>query len=89
MNWLYDTFFQPTVIQAAIVISAVCAAGLYLGKLKILGISLGITFVFFIGILAGHFGLKLNEDMLSFAQNFGLIVFVYTCLLYTSDAADE
>ena len=78
MNWLYDTFFQPTVIQAAIVISAVCAAGLYLGKLKILGISLGITFVFFIGILAGHFGLKLNEDMLSFAQNFGLIVFVYT-----------
>ena len=59
-------------------LSLVCAAGLYLGKIKFFGISLGVTFVFFIGILAGHFGLKINGDMLDFAQNFGLIIFVYT-----------
>lgn len=78
MNWFLETLTQPTVIQAAIIISAVCALGLYLGKLKFFGISLGVTFVFFIGILAGHFGVRLNKDMLSFAQNFGLIIFVYT-----------
>lgn len=65
-------------IQAVVVISIVAAVGIYLGRLKLFGISLGITFVFFAGILAGHLGIVLNKDMLAFAQNFGLIVFVYT-----------
>ncbi len=65
-------------IQAVVVISIVAAVGVYLGRLKIFGISLGITFVFFAGILAGHFGIVVNKDMLTFAQNFGLILFVYT-----------
>lgn len=78
MNWLQETLFQPTVIQAVIVISIVCAIGLYLGRLKFFGISLGVTFVFFVGILAGHFGITVNKDMLAFAQNFGLVIFVYT-----------
>lgn len=65
-------------IQAVVVISIVAAVGVYLGRLKLFGISLGITFVFFAGILAGHFGIVVNKDMLAFAQNFGLIVFVYT-----------
>ena len=69
---------KPTVIQAIVVISMVSAIGLSLGRIKIFGISLGITFVFFTGIVAGHFGIVLNEDVLVFAQNFGLILFVYT-----------
>lgn len=78
MNWLQDTFLQPTMVQAVAIISIVSAIGIYLGRLKIFGISLGITFVFFTGILAGHLGIEVNKDMLCFAQNFGLIVFVYT-----------
>ena len=78
MNWIQETFLQPTMIQAVAVISIVCAIGVYLGKLKMWGISLGITFVFFAGILASHFGVVVNKDMLLFAQNFGLIIFVYT-----------
>lgn len=78
MNWLQETFLQPTMVQAVAVICIVCAIGVYLGKLKICGISLGITFVFFTGIIVSHFGIVVNKDMLTFAQNFGLIIFVYT-----------
>lgn len=78
MNWIQDTFLQPTMIQTVAVICIVCAIGVYLGKLKYKGVSLGITFVFFTGILVSHFGVVVNSDMLSFAQNFGLILFVYT-----------
>lgn len=78
MNWLHDTFFSPSMIQAVIIISLVSALGLYLGRIKIFGISLGITFVFFAGILAGHLGIVVNKDMLYFAQSFGLILFVYS-----------
>lgn len=78
MDWLINAFLEPSMIQTVILISLVAAVGLSLGKIKIFGISLGITFVFFAGILAGHFGLAINKDMLSFAQNFGLIIFVYS-----------
>ena len=74
MNWLLETLAEPSMIQAVAVISIVAAVGVYLGRLKIFGISLGITFVFFAGIMAGHLGITVNKDML----NFGLIVFVYT-----------
>lgn len=78
MNWLHDAFLTPSMIQAVIIISLVAALGLYLGRMKIFGISLGITFVFFAGILAGHLGVVVNKDMLYFAQSFGLILFVYS-----------
>ncbi|WP_293672233.1 putative transporter [uncultured Parabacteroides sp.] len=77
MDWLHEAFLEPTMIQAVIMISLVSAVGLYLGRIKIFGISLGITFVFFAGILAGHLGVVVNKDMLYFAQSFGLILFVY------------
>lgn len=77
MDWLHEAFLEPTMIQAVIMISLVSAVGLYLGRIKIFGISLGITFVFFAGILAGHLGIVVNKDMLYFAQSFGLILFVY------------
>lgn len=78
IDWLYEALREPSVLQAVIVISIICAIGLWLGKVKIFGISLGITFVFFTGIIAGHFGISVNKDMLYFAQNLGLILFVYT-----------
>ena len=77
MNWLQEAFLEPTMVQAVIIISLVSALGLYLGRIKIFGISLGITFVFFAGILAGHLGIVVNKDMLYFAQSFGLLLFVY------------
>lgn len=77
MNWLQEAFLEPTMVQAVIIISLVSALGLYLGRIKIFGISLGITFVFFTGIFAGHLGIVVNKDMLYFAQSFGLILFVY------------
>ena len=77
MNWLIDIFTEQTFIQAILIISLICAAGLGLGNIKICGVSLGVTFVFFAGIIAGHFGLAVNPDMLMTIQNFGLIPFIY------------
>ena len=77
MNWFIDIFTQQTFVQATLVIALICAIGLALGQIKIKGISLGVIFVFFAGILAGHFGLKVNQDMLTMLQNFGLILFIY------------
>ena len=60
-----------------VVLSLISAIGLGLGKIHICGISLGVTFVFFAGILAGHFGLSIDPQMLNYAESFGLIIFVY------------
>lgn len=77
MNWFIQLLTEQTFIQAVLVISIICACGLALGKIKIFGISLGATFVFFSGIIAGHFGLSINPQMLAVMQNFGLILFIY------------
>ena len=77
MNWFTELITTPDFTQAILVLSLICGAGLAMGKIKILGISLGATFVFFAGILAGHFGLAVNPDMLIALQNFGLILFIY------------
>lgn len=77
MNWLTETLLLPSSIQAVIVLSVVSAIGLQLGKIKIFNISLGITFVFFVGIIVGHFDLDMNKDMLQYAQNASLVLFVY------------
>ena len=77
MQWFIDIFTEQTFIQAILVLSLISAVGLLLGRIKFFGISLGITFVFFAGIAAGHFGLNIDPSMLSLAQNFGLILFVY------------
>lgn len=77
MNWFTELITTPDFTQAVLVLSLICGAGLAIGKIKIFGISLGATFVFFAGILAGHFGLAVNPDMLIVLQNFGLILFIY------------
>ena len=64
-------------MQAVVVLSLISAIGLGLGKIRICGISLGVTFVFFAGIIAGHFGLSVDPQMLNYAESFGLVLFVY------------
>lgn len=78
MDWLTDTLFAPTAVQAVIVICLICALGLAFGNIRFRGVSLGVTYVFFIGILAGALGLQVDSQMLSYAESFGLILFVYT-----------
>lgn len=77
MDWLENLFFEQTPLQALMVLGLIIAVGLGLGKLRIGGISLGVTFVFFAGILAGHLGLAIDPAMLSYAESFGLVLFVY------------
>lgn len=77
MEWLYSLFVEHSALQAVVVFSLISAIGLGLGKIHICGISLGVTFVFFAGILAGHFGLSVDPQMLNYAESFGLVIFVY------------
>ncbi len=77
MEWINSLFFTPSAVQTVVIVSLICALGLAMGKIKICGISLGIAFVFFIGILAGHLGVRVDAAMMDYAQNFGLILFVY------------
>lgn len=80
--WLDSLFSIHSAVQAVAVLSAVCTLGLALGKLHYRGISLGIAFVFFIGIVAGHYGFTVDHDILLFAESFGLSMFVYALGLY-------
>lgn len=77
MNWFESLFFEQTPLQAVCVLSVIIAIGLGLGKLRVCGISLGVTFVFFTGILAGHLGFAIDQQMLKYAEDFGLVLFVY------------
>lgn len=77
MNFVIELFAAHTALQCALVLSIIGAVGLALGKLRLCGVSLGVAFVFFVGILAGHLGFTVDHQMLLFAENFGLIVFVY------------
>lgn len=78
MNWLQDLLTNPNSIAHIVALYAfVIAAGVLLGKIRFFGISLGVTFVLFVGIFAGHFGFTGNPAILSFVQDFGLILFVF------------
>ncbi len=79
MNWFNELFTdQTSFMHAVLILSMISAVGLSLGHIKIRGISLGVTFVFFAGILAGHFGISINPEMLTLAQSFGLILYIYS-----------
>ena len=77
MNWLESLFWEQSALQAVCVISVIIAIGLGLGKLRICGVSLGVAFVFFTGIMAGHIGLSIDPEILKYAEDFGLMLFVY------------
>ena len=77
-QWLKDLFTSTdSVAHIAILYAVVIAVGVYLGKIKIGGISLGVTFVLFAGIVAGHIGFTAPTNILTFVQDFGLILFVF------------
>ena len=78
MDWLINLFTQTdSVAHIALLYSLVIAVGVLLGKVKVGGISLGVTFVLFAGILAGHVGFTAPGPILTFIQDFGLILFVF------------
>ena len=78
MNWLEQLLFDSNSIAHIVLLyTAVISLGIYLGKIKFFGISLGVTFVLFAGILAGHFGFTGTVSTINFLQDFGLILFVY------------
>ncbi len=79
MDWITDLLLPgSTSIASTIVLySFVIAAGIYIGKVRIAGVSLGVTFVLFVGILMGHFGYKVDGNVLKFMREFGLILFIF------------
>ena len=77
MEWINSLFVEHSALQAVVVLSLISAIGLLLGRVRFWGISLGVTFVFFAGIMAGHFGLSVDAQMLNYAESFGLVIFVY------------
>lgn len=80
MNWFHQLFFgSPTNVAHIIAIYAfVIAIGSWLGKFKVYGISLGVTFVLFVGLFMGHLGVEIDHEVLDFIKDFGLVLFVYT-----------
>ena len=78
MDWLENLLFNAdSIAHIVLLYSFVIAGGVLLGKLKIFGVSLGVTFILFVGILMGHFGLTGNREIMNFVQDFGLILFVF------------
>lgn len=80
MEWLIDLLSPHNLSLASTILlySFVIFAGIFLGKIKIFGVSLGVTFVLFVGILMGHFGYTVEEDTLHFLREFGLILFIFS-----------
>lgn len=80
MDWLTTLVYpgQTGIASTLILYSFVIALGIWLGKLKIFGISLGVTFVLFVGIVMGHFGYIVDEQILKFIREFGLILFIFS-----------
>lgn len=78
MDWLNSLLFGNGIAHTILIYSFVIFTGLILGKVKFFGISLGSTFVLFMGILVGHFGFEVNHEILDFIKDFGLILFIYS-----------
>lgn len=77
MDFINLLLINHSALQAIIVVALICALGLALGKIKICGISLGVTFVFFVGIIAGHLGFTIEHETLNYIETAGLVLFVY------------
>jgi len=78
MEWLISLLTDESVAHIVLLYAFVIAIGILLGKIKIFGISLGVTFVLFVGLFVGHLGFSVNLDVLHFIREFGLILFVFT-----------
>lgn len=78
MEWINDLFFGSGIGHSILLLSVVIFSGVLLGKLKIGGISLGITWILFMGIILSHFGMRMDPHALHFLKEFGLILFIYS-----------
>ncbi|MGI5833704.1 MAG: putative transporter [Bacteroidales bacterium] len=78
MTWLTELIQNDSVARTILILAVVISSGIYLGKIKIFGISLGITWVLFVGLILGHFGFSIQPTVLHFIKEFGLILFVYS-----------
>ena len=76
MDWFLSLFIGGGITHTVLVLSLVIAIGVFFGKIKIAGISIGVTWILFVGILAGHLGMSIDSDVLHFIKEFGLILFV-------------
>ena len=76
-SWIYNLFFGSGVAHSLLIIAIVVAVGVFLGHFKLKGLTLGTTWVLFVGIVMSHFGLRADPGVLSFVKDFGLILFVY------------
>lgn len=82
MDWINSLFIDHTPVQTCFLLSLIVSIGVFMGKVRIKGISLGVAFVFFMGIVAGSFHLEADPGMTSFAETFGLSIFVYALGLH-------
>ena len=78
MSWIENLLFTPSVAHSLVLVALVIAIGLYLSRIKIGGISIGVTWILFVGIVFGHFGLVLDATTSHFVKEFGLILFIYS-----------
>ena len=78
MDWLHSLFMGEGIAHTVLVLSLVIAVGVMLSKIKIAGISIGVTWILFVGILAGHLGMSVDHNTLHFIKEFGLILFVFS-----------
>jgi len=78
MEWINDLLWGNGIAHSVLLLAVVIALGIQLGKIKIFGISLGVTLVLFVGILLGHFGFTMDHEVLHFVKEFGLILFVFS-----------
>ena len=78
MNWIIELFTEPTVAHAILIYGLVISIGIWLGRVKVFGISLGVTWVLFIGLFCSYFGVAVNKETEDFLRDFGLILFVYS-----------
>ena len=79
MDWITQLLFpgNTSIASTLVLYSFVIAAGIFIGKVRIAGVSLGVTFVLFVGILMGHFGYDVDGNILKFVREFGLILFIF------------
>jgi len=78
MNWINELLWGQGIAHSILLLAVVIALGVQLGKIKIFGISLGVTWVLFVGILFSHFGFHIHHEVLHFVKEFGLILFVFS-----------
>ena len=78
MDLLQSLFLGEGIAHTLLVLSLVIAIGVMLGKIKIAGVSIGVTWILFVGIAAGHFGMTVDHNTLHFIKEFGLILFVFS-----------